>query len=62
MRNAADDGRKALKILQDHYASDGKPRIKALYTELTSLKMSEETVTDYIIRAEKAVTSLRNAK
>lgn len=44
MRDAADNGRKALKILQDHYASNGKPRIIALYTELTSLKMSEETV------------------
>ncbi|XP_060907353.1 uncharacterized protein LOC132984488 [Labrus mixtus] len=63
MREAADDGRKALQILRDHYASKGKPRIIALYTELTSLKnKSEETVTDYIIRAEKAVTSLRNAK
>ena len=50
MREAADDGRKALQIL-------------ALYTELTSLrKESEETVTDYILRAEKTVTALRNAK
>lgn len=57
MRDATEDGRKALKILQEHYASDGKPRIMALYTELTSLKMSDETVTDNIIRAEKAVTS-----
>lgn len=62
MRDAPDDGRKVLKILQEHYASDGKPRITALYSELTSLKMSEETVTDYIIQDEKAVTSLRNAK
>lgn len=62
MRDATDDGRKALKILQKHYASNGKQRIIALYTELTSLKMSEETVTDYIIQSEKALTSLRNAK
>lgn len=63
MHDATDDGRKALQILQDHYASQGKPRIIALYTELTSLKKTDnETVTDYIIRAEKAVTSLRNAK
>lgn len=63
MHDATDDGRKALQILQDYYASQGKPRIIALYTELTSLKKADnETVTDYIIRAEKAVTSLRNAK
>ena len=61
MREAVDDGSKALKILRSHYASQDKPRIIALYTELTSLKKeSGETVTDYIIRAEKTVTSLRN--
>lgn len=33
-----------------------------LYTELTSLKKEpEETITDYVIQAEKAVMSLRNA-
>ena len=59
MREASDDGRKALQILRNHYASQGKPRIIALYTELTSLrKEPEETVTDYIIRTEKVVTSL----
>ena len=63
MRDAADDGRKAVQILRDHHASQGKPRVIALYTEITSLKKEpEETVTDYIIRAERAVTSLRNAK
>ena len=63
MRDAAGDGRKALKILRDHYASQGKPRIVALYTELTSLEKGEnESVTDYIIRAEKSVTALKNAK
>ena len=63
MREASDDGRKALQILRDHYASQGKPRIIALYTELTSLrKEPEESVTDYIIRTEKVVTSLRSAK
>lgn len=59
---AADDGIKTLQISRDHYASQSKPRIIAVYTELTSLtKESEEIVTDYIVRAEKAVTSLRNA-
>jgi len=62
-RDAADDGRKALGILRDHYASQSKPRVIALYTELTSLKKEpEETVTDYVIRAEKTLTSLRKTK
>ena len=62
MRDARDDGRKALKILRAHYAGTGKPRIISLYTELTSLVKSEhETVTDYVIRAETAATALRNA-
>lgn len=62
MQDAADDGKKTLKILQDQDASKGKPRIIALYTELTSLqKRPDEPVTDYIIRAEKTVTALRNA-
>ena len=63
MRDATDDGRKALQILRDHYANQGKPIIITLYTELTSLeKALHETVTDYLIRAEKAVTALKNAK
>ena len=63
MRDATDDGRKALQILRDHYANQGKPRIITLYTELTSLeKALHETVTDYLIRAEKAITALKNAK
>ena len=37
MRDAVDDGNKALKILREHYAGGGKPRIISLYTELTSL-------------------------
>ena len=63
MRDATDDSRKALQILRDHYANQGKPRIITLYTELTSLeKELHETVTDYLIRAEKAITALKNAK
>ena len=65
MRDAAGDGRKALQILRDHYASQAKPRIIALYTELTSLEKGENestSITDYTIRAEKTVTALKNAK
>ena len=63
IRDAKDDGRKALSILREHYAGSGKPRIISLYTVLTSLqKSNQETITDYIIRAETAATSLKNAK
>lgn len=62
MREAADDGRAALKILWEYYAGKGKPRVISLYTELTSLQKSpSECVTDYVIRAETAITTLRNA-
>src|SRR4029434_6175542 len=62
MREAADDGRAALKILGDYYAGKGTPRVISLYTELTSLqKSSSESVTEYVIRAETAITALRNA-
>ena len=62
MREASDNGKEALRILRDHYAGKGKPRIISLYTELTSLKKEQnEGVTDYIIRTEATVTALRNA-
>ena len=62
IREANNDGRKALRVLREHYQGKGKPRIIALYTELTSLQMSEnETTTDYTIRAETAATSLKAA-
>lgn len=59
---AADDGRKALRILKEHYAGKSKPRIINMYTSLTKLRMTEnETVTDYLIRAENIITALREA-
>ena len=62
LRDARDKGREALKILREHYLSKRKPRIIALYTELTSLKKNDnESVTDYVIRAETAATSLKTA-
>ena len=60
MRDASDNGNKALKILREHYKSQGKPRIIALYTDLTSLtKRGDESVTDYMLRAETAATHLK---
>ena len=48
MRDAADDGKKALKILQEYYASQSKTRIIIHYTELTSLEMAaREIITKY---------------
>ncbi len=63
IREAKDDGRKALKVLREHYRGNGKPRVIALYMELTLLRKGEnETTTDYIIRAETAATALKTAK
>ena len=62
MRDAVDDGRAALNILRSHYAGKGKPRVISLYTELTSLvKQPNESITDYVIRAETSAVALRNA-
>ena len=61
MHDVKDNGRKSLEILWQH-AGSGKPRIIVLYTQLTSLqKKVNETITDYIIRAETAATALKNA-
>ena len=62
MRDAKDDGRKAIEILREHYVGKGKPRVIALYTELTPLKMSEDcSLTYYVLKAETAATSLKSA-
>ena len=52
IRGARDDGGKALSILRIHYLPRGKQRIITLYTELTSLKLEKETITDFTIKAE----------
>ena len=50
MRDAKDDGRKALKILRYHYMGKSKPRVLSLYTELTSQqKGHDECTTDYVL-------------
>ncbi|KAG1698110.1 Rap1 GTPase-activating protein 2 [Nymphon striatum] len=62
IRDAEDEGRQALQILEEHYLGKGKPRIIALYHELTSLSMDDkDSVTDYVIRAETAANSLKAA-
>ena len=60
---AKNDRRKALTVLRQHYKGKGKPRVIALYTELTSLKFREtESMVDYILRAEKMTTTLKSAE
>ena len=41
IRDARDNGRKALTILREHYLSKGKLRVISLYTEVTSLRRLE---------------------
>ena len=62
MRDAKDNGKKTLEILREHYMGQGKPKIIALYTELTTLnKGTDESTTDYLIRAEAAAAALKNS-
>ena len=62
MRETTDDGKKAISILREHYMSSAKPKVIALYTELTTLQKGEnECVTDYMSRAEASVAALKNA-
>ena len=57
---AKDNGKKALDILREHYMGQGKPKIIALYTELTTLnKGSDDSTTDYLIRAEAVTAALQ---
>ena len=59
-RDARDDGRGAFAILREHYFSVGKPKVIRLYMELCSLEYGgDETLTDFILRAETAAASLK---
>ena len=61
MREATDDGKKAISILREHYMLSGKPKVIVLYTELTTLQKGEnECVTDYMLRSEASVAALKN--
>ena len=60
VRDAPNDGPKALKILSEHYMGKSKPCNIYLYTQLTLLQMGED-VTDYLIRAETICNSLKTA-
>ena len=61
MRDAKDDARKALKILRNHYMGKSKPRVLALYTELTSLQKGHDECTDYALCNETSAASLKSA-
>ena len=62
IRDAWDNGRKALAIIREHYLSIRKPKVIFLFTELTSLRTLEsESITDYIIRIEKISKVLKEA-
>ena len=62
IRDAWDNGRKALTILREHYLSKGKPKVISLYTVLTFLRRLEsESITDYMIRAENISNALKEA-
>ncbi|KAL1263579.1 hypothetical protein QQF64_006318 [Cirrhinus molitorella] len=52
----------ALRIMKEHYSGKSKPRIINMYTSLTQIRMTDnESVTDYLIRAENIITALRDA-
>jgi hypothetical protein len=62
LRDAKDDGRAALGILREHYQSNEKPRVIAMYSEFVSIaKKENEDLTDFIIRAETVKAQLVKA-
>ena len=52
MRDATDNGRRAVDILREHYRGSSKPRVIALYTELTSkaLIMKRSSKQDMLLK------------
>ena len=61
-RDAKNDCRGSLKILQSHYIGKGKPRVISLWTELTSIrKTSDQSAVDYMLKAEAIAASLKTA-
>ena len=62
MRDARDNGRKALAILREHYLSKEKPEVISLSTELTFLRSESEYITDYIIRTENIFNALKKSR
>ena len=62
IRDAKNDGRKAMQTLRNHYLGCSKPRIVSMYCDLTSLKFScNENITEYCLRAETTATRLKDA-
>ena len=62
LRDAKNNGRKALQVLRNHYLGASKPRIISMYHELTTLKLeNSETVTDFLLRGETTSTRLNEA-
>ena len=62
MRDAKDNGKEALKILREHYAGSSKPRIITMWRQLSRLtKGSNETVTEYVLKAEQLAAALKAA-
>ena len=62
IRDAKNDGRAAMKIMRDHFIGSTKPRLISMWCELTALRLSPtEDVTEYLLRAERCCTRLREA-
>ena len=62
MRDGKDDGRASLQILRTHYKGKGKTRLLSLYAELgTLLKSPSDSITEYVLKGEKAAAAIRNA-
>lgn len=57
-RDAPNDGRKALEILREYHAGKRKHRILSL---ASLQRAKDESVADYVIKAETAITALRGA-